>query len=177
MINSGSSIRVAVVIAAVVSAGAGPVRAQSGGANGDPPSYLSLKASEVNLRQGPGTDYPIAWVFRRAGLPVKVVRTFKTWREVQDFDGTKGWIAERLLSRRRTALVVAGTAKPGQPPPQEPLSEGPNPGSRAVALVEAGVIADVHQCDGRWCQVSVGDFLGYVEQRKLWGVEQGEVIQ
>jgi SH3-like domain-containing protein len=39
--------------------------------------YVSLKSDRVYLRQGPGTDYPIAWVFQRAGLPVEVIREFE----------------------------------------------------------------------------------------------------
>jgi SH3-like domain-containing protein len=46
-----------------------------------------------------------------------------------------------------------------------------------VAQVEAGVIANVRNCDGRWCLVGIGDFKGYIEQKKLWGVYEGEVIK
>ena len=45
-----------------------------GSASGLPvPRFVSLKADRVNLRQGPGTEYPTAWVFKRAGLPVEVM--------------------------------------------------------------------------------------------------------
>jgi SH3-like domain-containing protein len=46
-----------------------------------------------------------------------------------------------------------------------------------VAVVEAGVIANVRSCDGRWCYVSIADYRGYVEQKKLWGVYEGEVVK
>ncbi len=29
------------------------------------PRYVSLKSDRVNLRSGPGTDYPTSWVYRR----------------------------------------------------------------------------------------------------------------
>lgn len=141
------------------------------------PRFASLKASEVNLRKGPGTDYPIAWVFRRAGLPVKITREFEAWREVVDSDGTTGWVIRTLLSARRTAQVMPWEVKDGQPRRQEPLSESPRSGGRAVALVEAGVIANIEECDGAWCDVSVGNFRGYIQQDKLWGVEKGERIE
>jgi len=32
-------------------------------------------------------------------------------------------------------------------------------------------------CDGEWCQISVNDYSGYVEQDKLWGVYKGEEIK
>ena len=46
-----------------------------------------------------------------------------------------------------------------------------------VAQVEAGVLASIINCDGRWCRVSVGGYRGYIEQAKLWGAYQGEVIK
>jgi SH3-like domain-containing protein len=39
------------------------------------------------------------------------------------------------------------------------------------------VLASIISCDGRWCRISVGGFRGYIEQVKLWGAYQGEVIR
>lgn len=141
------------------------------------PRFASLKASKVNLRKGPGLDYPIAWVFRRAGLPVKIIREFESWREITDAEGTKGWVLRTLISGRRTAQVLPWELKEGKPRPQEPLSDWPGRGGSAIAMVEAGVIADIHTCDGSWCSVSVGDYKGYIAQGKLWGVEKGEILE
>ena len=70
------------------------------------PRFVSLKASEVNSRVGPGAEYQIAWVFKRAGLPVEVLAEFENWRQVRDSDGVTGWVAAPLLSARRTAMVA-----------------------------------------------------------------------
>jgi SH3-like domain-containing protein len=140
-------------------------------------AFGSLKASEVNLRKGPGTEYPIAWVFRRAGLPVKIIRQFEAWREISDADGTRGWVLRTLLSARRTVQITPWAVKKGQPRVQEQLIERPRSGSRTVALIEAGVIADVHSCSGSWCHVSVGSYSGFIEQGKLWGVAKNEVLK
>ena len=95
-------------------AGAEP---QSTGASGLAlPRFASLKSDRVNLRQGPGTDYPTAWVFRRAGLPVEIVKEFESWREVRDAEGTTGWVLGSMLSGRRTAVVLPWELKAGQPP-------------------------------------------------------------
>ena len=50
-------------------------------------------------------------------------------------------------------------------------------GSKVVAQVEAGVIANLHTCDGRWCRVTIEQYGGYIEQKKLWGVYEGETIK
>lgn len=141
------------------------------------PRYVSLKSDRVNLRQGPGTDYPTAWVYRRAGLPVEVVEEYESWRKVRDAEGTTGWILSSLLSGRRTALVLPWELKTGKPAPVVALRSGDSAASQPVAMIEAGVVADVQTCDGAWCYVTVDAYRGYIEQQKLWGVYQRERVK
>lgn len=173
MVRTGSIVRALAVTALFSALNANTAEAQQAA----PERFASLKASEVNLRKGPGTDYPIAWVFRRAGLPVKILRNYETWREVSDIDGTTGWVSRSLLSNRRTAQIVGSGNGQSAAASQEPLTASPEVGTQAVALVEAGVIADLHSCDGSWCQVSVGDYKGYIRQNKLWGVGRAEIVK
>lgn len=150
----------------------------SGQVSGLPvPRFVSLKADQVNLRSGPGKDYPATWVFKRAGLPVEVVKEFDIWREVRDAEGTQGWVIQSLLSGRRTALVLPWDAKPGASPKQTEIRRDTNASSRTVVMVEAGVIANILSCDGRWCYVAIDRYRGYIEQKKLWGVYEGEVLK
>lgn len=141
------------------------------------PRFVSLKSDRVNLRTGPGTDYPAAWVFRRAGLPVEIVKEFDNWRQVRDAEGVSGWVLQSFLSSRRTAVVLPWDVKADTPAPQTPLREEEDAGADPVAIVEAGVIANIVSCDGRWCYVSVDAVKGYIEQKKLWGVYDGEVLR
>jgi SH3-like domain-containing protein len=157
----------------------GAPAASAAGASGlAVPRFVSLKADRVNLRQGPGTEYPTAWVFRRVGLPVEVIKEFEGWRQVRDAEGTTGWVASTMLSGRRTAVILPWEVRPGKSaPPLAALRSDDDGGSKAVAEVEAGVLASIITCDGRWCRVSVDGFRGYIEQAKLWGAYQGEVIK
>lgn len=141
------------------------------------PRYVSLKSDRVNLRNGPGTDYPTGWVYRRAGLPVEVVKEFEGWRQVRDAEGATGWVLQSLLSGRRTALVLPWERKAGTEAPVVAIHSSDAESSTVVAKVEAGVIADLHTCDSRWCRVTVEQFSGYIEQKKLWGVYEGESIK
>jgi SH3-like domain-containing protein len=142
------------------------------------PRFVSLKSDRVNLRQGPGTEYPTAWVFRRAGLPVEVINEFEGWRQVRDAEGTTGWVLGSMLSGRRTAIVLPWEVKNSRSQPVTvPLRDDDSESARAIAHVEAGVIANIIGCDGTWCRVSVGDYRGYIEQAKLWGAYKGEVIK
>jgi SH3-like domain-containing protein len=142
------------------------------------PRFASLKSDKVQLHHGPGAEFPVAWVFRRAGLPVEITRETDAWSEVRDAEGTTGWVWTTALSRRRTALVLPQQKTAGQGQPEAvPLRDDDGPNASTIANVEAGVLASIIDCNGRWCRVSVGRFRGYVEQSKLWGTRQGEVIK
>jgi SH3-like domain-containing protein len=74
-------------------------------------------------------------------------------------------------------LVLPWEAKPDRQLPAVELRSDDREGASIVATVEAGVIANVRSCDGRWCLVAIGEYRGYVEQAKLWGVYKGEVVR
>ena len=161
-----------------VAQGGGP-DAKAATASGLPlPRFVSLKSDRVNLRQGPGTEYPIAWVFQRVGLPVEVIREFEGWRQVRDAEGTTGWVLASALSGRRTALVLPWEAKGGERErPKATLRDEASESAQPIAVIEAGVLAAIIGCDGSWCRVSVGGYRGYLEQAKLWGAYPGEPIK
>lgn len=140
------------------------------------PRYVSLKSDRVHVRRGPGLDHKVLWVYRRAGLPVEIISEFEGWRQVRDSDGVTGWVLHTLISGRRTALVLPWEIK-GAARPIVDLRSDDRAQAAPVASVEAGVIANVRSCDTAWCYVSVGEFRGYVEQKKLWGVYAGERIK
>lgn len=144
------------------------------GASGLPvPRFVSLKSDRVNVRKGPSTEHPVAWVFNRAGLPVEVIAEFDNWRQVRDSEGTEGWVFHSLLSGRRTALVMPW-ARDGQ---TVPLHENRSDGSDTVARLEPGVLGSVLGCDGKWCRFSVDAVSGWIAQETLWGVYKNEKVE
>jgi len=162
-----------------VLASVGAARAEDGAARGvgtvtglPLPRFVSLKSDEVNARVGPGGDYQIAWVFRRAGLPVEVLGEFENWRQVRDNSGSTGWVNAGLTSARRTA-VVAPWVK------DRTLFEltSSRGGSTAVARIEPGAVVDIMHCDGENCEVYVGSQKGWVPQKNLWGVYPSEKVK
>ena len=48
------------------------------------PRFVTLKSDDINMRVGPGREYPLAWVYKRKGLPVKVIAESDVWRKVAD---------------------------------------------------------------------------------------------
>ncbi len=140
------------------------------------PRFVSLKSDKVHLRQGAGTEYKVLWVYKRAGMPVEVIREFEGWRQVRDSEGATGWVLQSLISGRRTVEILAWEAKAAALP-QAALRVSDKESAKPVVIVEAGVIGAVRSCDGRWCYISVGEHRGYIEQKKLWGVYEGEIIK
>lgn len=129
--------------------------------DGETPYWASLRADEVYMRVGPSVDYKIDWVYRRQGLPVKVLRVLEGWRLVQDQDGTQGWIAQRLLSRSRGAIVI-GTGLAA-------MRERPDASSQLRWNLEPGVVGQLGECQQGWCELNVGGRTGFVQADQLWG--------
>lgn len=178
--NRRMSARVvgACVMALVALASHAPDRARA--ADDAYPKFFSLKSNPVNLRKGPGTKYPKAWVFRREGLPVEVLRAHGRWRHVRDSDGATGWILRTLISSRRTALVSPWKLKEKTAPETPQLTlmhDRATRRSRAVAQLEAGTLVSLKSCNGQWCHVSIDRFRGYIEQKLLWGIYPAEILR
>jgi SH3-like domain-containing protein len=137
------------------------------------PRFVSLKSDKVNVRKGPATDQAIVWVFSRAGLPVEVIAESDNWRRVRDSEGADGWVFHSLLSARRTVLITPWS----KDKTTVPLYSSKSTSSRAVAALQPNVLGNVMSCDGEWCELSVQDYTGYVQQDQLWGVYKGEEIK
>ncbi|MEM9224625.1 MAG: SH3 domain-containing protein [Pseudomonadota bacterium] len=135
------------------------------------PRFVSLSSSEVNVRMGPSFQHKIKWTFRKAGLPVEIVREFENWRRVRDADGEEGWVHHSLLSGRRTALVA-----PWSDGQAVPLRTAARADAETRALLEPLVLAAVDKCDGRWCAISGRGWHGHVPQSALWGVYPQEEV-
>jgi SH3-like domain-containing protein len=136
------------------------------------PRFVSLKADEVNVRRGPGWDHAVAWVFRRAGLPVEVIAEHDVWRQVRDSEGATGWVIGSLLSGRRTVLVAPWKTDKRT----IDLYEAADRPNAVTAKLAPGVLGDVENCDGGWCRIETGGVSGYISQDLLWGAYPGEGI-
>ena len=143
-------------------------RGYTGRTNLPLPRFATLRASEVNLRTGPGVRYPIDWVFQRRGLPVEITAEFENWRKIRDEQGTEGWVHRQMLSGKRS-LVVTGK--------EQVLRRQPENSAPAVARLEPGVIAQVSECSDAWCRVEASGFRGWIQRAGTWGTLPGERIK
>ena len=125
------------------------------------PYWASLRSGEVNMRVGPSENYPVDWVYKRKGLPLKVVRVMQGWRLVVDHDGTQGWVFAALLSPERTALVTGDRLAP--------IRAEPSASAELRWNAEPGVVGKLGDCEGGWCEFDVGGRTGWIEAARLWG--------
>lgn len=124
------------------------------------PRFVSLRVGEVNVRAGPGRQYPIDWVFKRRDLPVEITAESDDWRRIRDFQGTVGWVTERALSVRRTAIVTGTVGL---------LRSSADAGGATVAQLEAGVVGRLLLCKDSWCRMEVGGRRGWISRAEIWG--------
>jgi SH3-like domain-containing protein len=137
--------------------------------------FVSLLADSVDVRAEPGFDRPVTFAFKRAGLPVAVREQRTGWVRVEDTSGASGWVAADMVSRRRTAIILAPPA--GAAEPARALRAAARSTSEVLAYLEPGVVVGVVACDGRSCRITTAGVRGFVDQDQLWGVSAGETIK
>ena len=131
------------------------------------PRFVSLKSSKVNMRVGPGREYPLDWVYIRKGLPLKVIAEFDVWRKVIDHEGETGWVHSQLVSLKRQAIVTDAFIK---------LRRKPNLGAQAVAIVEKDVVMEIQFCEEKWCKLASAHVKGWAPRNSFWGIMEGEKL-
>src|SRR4029079_9136536 len=130
------------------------------------PRFASLRSDEVNVRTGPGTRYPVDWVFKRKGMPVEIVAEYENWRKIRDWQGASGWVHQSLLTGKRSFIIPAKPAS---------LHKTPASAAELIAKLEPELTGDIRSCTGDWCRVRVSSGVsGWLERTELWGVYKSE---
>ena len=130
------------------------------------PRFVSMKASEGNVRRGPSLSHRIDWVFKRRDMPLRITAEHGHWRRVEDRDGMGGWVHYSLLSGTRTVLVEQDML---------PLHVRPDPNAPVTAALEIGVVARLGDCGTEWCELRSGGYKGWAPKARVWGVSAHEI--
>ncbi len=160
---------IAPLIALLVSAPALAAEERADGTTNLPtPRFVSLKSNKAMLRAGPDDQrFPIAWEYRRRGLPMEIIREYGIWRQVRDPDGVIGWMNKSLLTGERSGYVVGGIRT---------LYTSPDLQSRVAWRIEPGVVVTITLCENVWCRVANGGRSGYILRNQIWGTYANEAI-
>jgi aspartyl-tRNA synthetase len=151
------------------------------------PRFAALRADAVNLRSGPGTRYPIQWVYKRRDLPVEIEREFDVWRLIEDSEGVKGWVHQATLVGTRSFVILSSTAAAvpvsadsatSGSPDSRMLRATPQADGAVVAILKPGVIGRIRSCPAgsAWCRVSIHNYSGWLPRSAFWGLLPDETI-
>ncbi len=133
------------------------------------PRFVSLNSDEVFVRAGPGTRYPVKWVYKKKALPLEIVLEFETWRKIEDYEGHSGWIHQSLLSGKRSGLVHFGD--------NATIYRKPRENSRKIAQIEPHVIGYLEECRQNWCKFESDSHKGWMQRKFIWGIYENEIFK
>ena len=135
------------------------------------PRMASLRSKLVNARSGPGSRYPIEWVYRQKGAPVEIIAEFELWRKIKDWQGSESWVHQAMLTGKRTVKVST--------PGENNIYAKPDYNSKVIAKVENEVVGEVIKCpeEKSFCHIRFDSIDGWVSRQNLYGIYPKEIIE
>ena len=122
-------------------------------------TFLSLKKNKTNVRYGPGLDYPIKYIYRKANLPVKQIDKKENWRRVIFLDNNSGWIHWSQLKPSNSIIAIE----------EKILFKKPSIFSEPVARLEKGRLLVIKKCEVNWCSITTNNYTGWIKVKDIWG--------
>ena len=121
--------------------------------------FLSLKKNKVNVRYGPGLDYPIKYIYRKINLPVKLIDRKENMRRVIFLDNNSGWIHRSQLKTSNSVITLE----------KKILFKKPSNFSMPVARLEKGRLLVIKKCNRDWCKIKTNEYTGWIKTKNIWG--------
>ena len=121
--------------------------------------FLSLKYNKVNVRYGPGLDYPIKFVYLKKNFPVEVIDEKENFRKILDYKNNGGWVHRSQLKKNNSIIVLE----------EKMLFNKSTKYSEPIAVIKIGRLLVVKKKVKNWTKVSTEDFIGWVTNENLWG--------
>ena len=121
--------------------------------------FLSLKNKKVNVRYGPGFDYPIKYIYKKKFLPVEVIDKKENFRRIIDLKKNSGWIHISQLKKGNSLIVIEDKI----------LFSKSSKFSRPIAKLEKGRLLIVKKCKNNWCKIKTDKYKGWIDNNNVWG--------
>ena len=123
-------------------------------------TFLSLKKDKVNVRYGPGFEYPIKYIYKKIDLPIKQIDKKENFRRIIDLKNNSGWIHVSQLKKVNSVI----------PKVDKILFSKPSNFSKPLAKIEKGRVLLLQNCNKNWCKVKTGSFKGWIKIKNTWGL-------
>ena len=123
-------------------------------------TFLSLKKNKVNVRYGPGFEYPIKYIYKKINLPIKQIDKKENFRRIIDLKNNSGWIHVSQLKKVNSII----------PKEDKILFSKPSNFSKPLAKIEKGRVLLLQNCNKNWCKVKTRSFKGWIKIENTWGL-------
>ena len=121
--------------------------------------FLSLKNKKVNVRYGPGFDYPIKYIYKKKFLPVKVIDKKENFRRIIDHKKNSGWIHISQLKKSNSLIVLN----------DEIIFSKNSKFSKPLFNLEKGRLVILKKCISDWCKIKSDNYTGWLNTKNSWG--------
>jgi SH3-like domain-containing protein len=121
--------------------------------------FVSLKKNKVNVRYGPGFDYPVKYIYKKINLPLKVIDKKENFRKIIDIKKNSGWVHVSQLKNSRSLIILENKI----------LFKKPSLFSKPIVKMEKGRLVLVKKCKKKWCKVKTEKYLGWIKTDNSWG--------
>ena len=121
--------------------------------------FLSLKNKKVNVRYGPGFDYPIKYIYKKKSLPVKVIDKKENFRRIIDHKKNSGWIHISQLKKSNSLVILEDKI----------IFSKNSKFSRPLFKLEKGRLVILKKCISDWCKIKSDDYIGWLQTQNSWG--------
>ncbi|MBE6445407.1 MAG: hypothetical protein E7019_05105 [Alphaproteobacteria bacterium] len=144
---------------------------QDGAETGLPiPRFVSLRSNHINARSGPGSRYPIDWVYMQKSAPVEIIAEFELYRKIRDWQGSESWVHKSMLSGKRFVKVVT--------PGENNIYAKDDYKAKVIAKVEDEVVGEIKKCPAKsnFCLVQFDKIDGWLPRQDLYGIYADEIV-
>ena len=122
-------------------------------------NFLSLKKSKVNVRYGPGFDYPVKYIYNKINLPIKQIDKKDNFRRIIDLKNNSGWVHISQLKKSNSFIILENKV----------LFKKASNFSKPILRLEKGRMLIIKKCLLNWCNVKTDDYYGWVKTNNIWG--------
>ncbi len=122
--------------------------------------FLSLKNNKVNVRFGPGFDYPIKFIYKKKFLPIKVIDKKENFRRIIDHKKNSGWIHISQLKKLNSLVALEDKI----------IFNKNSKFSKPLFKLQKGRLVILKKCISNWCKIKTDNYTGWMETKNSWGI-------
>ena len=121
--------------------------------------FLSLKNEKVNVRYGPGFDFPVKFIYFKKFLPVKVIDSKENFRRIIDYKKNGGWIHISQLKKVNSIIVLEDKI----------VFKKNSKFSEPIFKIKKGRLVLIKKCLDDWCKIKTDKYDGWLKNNNVWG--------